>query len=125
MKKEIIISINPEHVKSIFQGTKKYEYRTKTTKSQISKLIIYATAPIKRIVGEVEVLGVLSMSPKQLWEETKEHSGITKAFFDNYFNKRTIAYAYCLGTIKVYEKQKKLEEYGLRFAPRSFVYKKL
>lgn len=124
MKKEIIVSINPEHVKNIFRGIKKYEYRTKAAKSQIEKLIIYETAPTKRIVGEVEVLGILSMSPKQLWEETKEHAGITKEYFKKYFYKKTIAYAYCLGAFKVYEKQKRLGEYGLRFAPRSYVYKK-
>ena len=39
--KKIIISINPEHVKNIINGTKKFEYRTKAAKSDVNKIIIY------------------------------------------------------------------------------------
>jgi hypothetical protein len=39
-----------------------------------------------------------------------------------YFSKNTIAYAYKLGKITVYEKEKELFEYGIKHAPQSFVY---
>ena len=48
MKKKIIISINPEHVENIINGTKKYEYRTKAAKQDISSIIIYETVPVKK-----------------------------------------------------------------------------
>ncbi len=122
MKKNIIISINPEHVKNIINGTKKYEYRTKAAKQDISKIIIYETVPVKKIVAEAEIVEVLIMKPENLWEKTKDFSGITKEFFDKYFKNKKVAYAYCLGKIKVYDKPKELIEFGLKNAPQSYVY---
>ena len=120
--KKIILSINPEHVKNIINGTKKFEYRTKVAKSNVKKIIIYETTPIKKVVAEVEMVEVLMMKPDDLWDETKEQSGITKSFFDSYFENRNVAYAYRLGKVKVYKEPKKLEEFGLKCAPRSFAY---
>lgn len=120
--KKIIISINPEHVENIINGTKKFEYRTKAAKNDVKKIIIYETTPIKKVVAEAEIVEVLMMNPEDLWNETKEQSGITKSFFDSYFENRDIAYAYRLGKVKVYDKPKSLTEFGLTYAPQSFVY---
>ena len=120
--KNIIISIHPEHVRNIINGTKKFEYRTKAAKSDVKIIIIYETAPIKKAVAEVEIVDILMMKPEELWEETKEQSGITKSFFDSYFKNRDVAYAYKLGKVKVYEQPKTLEDFGLRCAPQSFAY---
>ena len=122
MKKKIIISINPEHVENILNGTKKYEYRKIAAKQDISSIIIYETTPVKRIVAEAEIIDVLMYSPEDLWELTKEGSGISKDFFDEYFEGREVAYAYKLGKIKVYDEPKTLLDYGIKAAPQSFVY---
>lgn len=120
--RKIVISINPQHVQNILNGSKKFEYRTKAAKSDVKKIIIYETTPIKRIVAEVEIVEVLTMNPEDLWENTKEQSGITKSFFDAYFKGRKVAYAYKLGKVKQYEQPKTLKEFGLKCAPQSFVY---
>ncbi|MCI6216728.1 MAG: ASCH domain-containing protein [Mollicutes bacterium] len=120
--KKIIISINPEHVNNIINGTKRYEYRTKAAKKDVNKLIIYETMPIKKIVAEAEIVEVLSLDPNTLWEQTKDYSGISKKFFDEYFKNRSVAYAYKLGKVKVYDEPKSLIEFGLRTAPQSFAY---
>ncbi len=122
--KKIIISINPEHVNNIINGTKKYEYRTKAAKKDVNKLIIYETMPVKKVVAEAEIVEVLALEPNALWEETKDYSGITKKFFDGYFKNRKVAYAYKLGKINVYDEPKSLNEFGLRTAPQSFAYAK-
>ena len=122
MKKKILISINPEHVQNIINGTKKYEYRKIAAKQDISSIIIYETTPIKRVVAEAEIIDVLELSPEELWAQTKRESGISKEFFDKYFNGRNVAYAYRLGEIKVYNEPKTLLEYGIKAAPQSFVY---
>lgn len=122
MKKKILISINPEHVQNIIKGIKKYEYRKIAAKRDISSIIIYETTPVKRIVAEAEIIDVLMYSPEELWKLTKEESGISKEFFDEYFEGREIAYAYKLGKIKVYDEPKTLLDYGIKAAPQSFVY---
>lgn len=122
MKKKILISINPEHVENILNGTKKYEYRKIAAKKDISSIIIYETTPVKRIVAEAEIIDVLMFTPEELWVQTKNASGIDKVFFDEYFKGREVAYAYKLGKVKKYETPKTLMEYGIKAAPQSFVY---
>ena len=122
MKKNIIISINPKHVLNIINNTKKFEYRKRAAKQDINKIIIYETVPVKKVVAEAEILEVLKMEPELLWSETKEYSGITKEFFDNYFKNKNIAYAYRLGKVKVYDKPKELIEFGIKYAPQSYAY---
>lgn len=122
MKKKILISINPEHVQNIINGTKKYEYRKIAARQDISSIIIYETTPIKKIVAEAEIVEVIMLSPEELWAQTKDASGISKQFFDEYFQNREIAYAYKLGKIKVYDEPKTLFEYGIKAAPQSFMY---
>ena len=119
---KIIVSINPRHVNNIINGSKRYEYRTRIASKDVKKLLIYETAPIKKVVAEVDVIEVLSLDPDTLWEQTKDYSGISKEFFDEYFKNRSAAYAYKLGKVKVYDEPKSLIEFGLRTAPQSFAY---
>ena len=120
--KRILISINPEHVENIINGKKKYEYRKIAAKQDVSSIIIYETTPIKRIVAEAEITEVIMLPPEQLWQETKQSAGITKGFFDEYFQGRQMAYAYKLGKITVYKEPKRLIDFGVKSAPQSFIY---
>ena len=122
MKRKILISINPEHVANIINGTKKYEYRRVAAKQDVSSIIIYETFPIKRIVAEAEIEDVLMLSKEKLWDVTKDESGISKEFYDEYFKEKEIAYAYKLGKVTVYDTPKLLSDYNIKCAPQSFVY---
>lgn len=90
--KTILLSIHPCYVEKIFSGEKMFEYR-KNIPTDISHIIIYATVPVKNIVALVEVDSVLKGSPQEIWEKTKNNSGITKDFFMSYFNQKRDAYA--------------------------------
>ena len=122
MIRKILISINPKHVENIINGSKKFEYRKVAAKQDISSIVIYETTPVKRIVAEAEIIDVLILSPDELWKQTKQSSGISKEFFDEYFKGKKIAYAYKLGKVKVYETPKTLLDYGVKNAPQSFIY---
>lgn len=118
----ILLSINPNHVENIMNGTKEYEFRKKACKRQVDKILIYSTTPIMRVVGEADVEDVLIDTPEVIWEKTEEKSGIDKAFFDQYYEDREQAVAYKLINVKKYEKPKELEEFGILNAPQSFRY---
>lgn len=119
---KILISIKPKYVKKILNGTKRYEFRTKAAKEDVSSMIIYSTSPTMKVVAEAQILDVLEMNPNELWTETKKYGGIKKKDFDNYFKNRKVGYAYKLGEIKVFNEPQTLNDYGLSFAPQSFVY---
>ena len=118
----ILLSIKPEYVKRIFDGTKKYEFRKHLAQKNVSKIIVYSTFPEMKIVGEVQVTKTLTMAKTPLWELTKKHAGISRAKYRKYFEKSHTAYAYVIGETILYDTPKKLEDYGLAHAPQSFVY---
>lgn len=122
MESKIIISINPEHVENIFNGTKKYEYRKQNPSKKITKMLIYETNPKKKIVWEVEILDIHIGTPNDIWELTKEYSGINKIFFYKYFKNKETSYAYKLGKVKKYKVPKELKEFGISHPPQSFIY---
>ena len=120
--RKIVISINPIYVQSILNGTKRIEYRTRVSKEDINSLIIYETFPVKKVVAEVEVLGIIALSPQKLWDLTHEYGGISKKDYDIYFKDRKIAYAYKLGKINVFDSPLDIKLFGLKTAPQSFAY---
>ena len=119
---KILLSINPQHVANIVQGKKCYEYRKKSCKRKVDKIVIYSTSPVKQIIGEVEVLDTLEMDKEELWKLTKEQSGITKRFYNAYFSGKTTAVAYKLGAVLEYKTPQLLTEIGVKVAPQSFMY---
>lgn len=119
---KVLISIKPEYVNRILNGTKKYEYRRMLAKKNVSSLIIYSTWPVMEIVGEVEVIGTIEMAPSSLWEKTKKEAGISRKKYREYFKGRKKACAYALGKVTKYEPNKKLLDIGVQQAPQSFLY---
>lgn len=120
----ILLSINPEHVDSIFKGVKKYEFRKVRSRRPVKRIVIYATAPVCRVVGEAEVEDVVQGPPDDVWTTTKDLSGISKELFDAYYRGRESAFAYKLGCVSRYATPRRLEEIGVSTAPQSFVYLK-
>ena len=120
---KILMPINPEYVDEILAGRKKYEYRKiKAKRTNIDKMIIYSTSPVMKVVAEVEIKGILQENPEQLLELTKNYSGVTKEFYNQYYKNKNIAIAYELGKIVKYEKPKDLIDIGINYIPQSFVY---
>lgn len=120
--RRILLSINPEYVERILSGEKRYEYRRKLANDDVEVIIIYATSPIMKIVGEVKVDGKIAMAPNALWEKTKKYPGITRKKYREYFSGCKKAYAYKLGQVSKYEKARLLSDIGIVQAPQSFLY---
>ena len=72
----ILLSIKPEYANKIFDGQKHYEYRKRIPKKEVSKIVVYSSAPEQAVIGEVEVVKTLKMKPTPLWNSTKANAGI-------------------------------------------------
>jgi len=117
--RKMLLSINPEHVQNILNGSKKFEFRKVQCCPDVKKIIIYATSPVMKVVGEVDIINVIVDTPEKVWELT---SGISKLFFDKYYQNKEIAVAYQLGNVKQYDQPLTLADIGVGFAPQSFIY---
>ena len=84
MKDTIIISIKPKYIEKILSGEKKYEFR-KSFPDGVEAMLIYATNPIKRIVGIAFVEKVMRGRKKEIWDETRVYGGIKEKEYVDYF----------------------------------------
>jgi len=119
---QMLLSINPEYVASILAGKKLYEYRKFRCRSDVDKIIIYATAPQKQVVGEAEIEDILEDNVLTIWRLTKEYSGVSYNFFRSYYKGKKTAVAYRLKNLVVYDQPRTLEDIGVSCAPQSYRY---
>ncbi|WP_458031134.1 ASCH domain-containing protein, partial [Providencia stuartii] len=95
---KVLLSIKPEFVSKILEGTKKYEFRKGMFKnSSVTSVVIYSTLPVGQVVGEFSIEHVLEDTPPSIWKITEEYSGISKSFFDEYFQEKSKAFAIQIG----------------------------
>ena len=119
---KVLMSINPIHAERILSGTKKYEFRKTRCKLPIDTIVIYATAPIMKVLGEVKVKSVIEELPQIVWEKTETAAGIDLSFFNRYYKDRNKAVAYELGEVTKFPSSKALRDYGLKVPPQSYAY---
>lgn len=101
---KVLLSIKPEYAEKILQGKKKYEFRKAIFKNpNVKTVVIYATMPVGKVVGEFDFDEVLSDSPSAIWSETRNFSGISKSFFNSYFSGRKTAHAIKVREVRRYE----------------------
>lgn len=121
---KVLLSIKPEYAHKILSGSKHYEFRKAVFKdSRVNTVVIYATKPLGKVIGEFDIESVIQDEPQSLWEQTKEFSGITKLFFDEYFDGREKAFAIKIKSTSTYDEPKNLKDFlpnGI--APQSFCY---
>ncbi len=119
---KVLLSIKPEFVEKILDGTKKFEFRKGIFKNNnVKSVVIYATMPVGLIIGEFDIKNIIEDEPVNLWKKTAHHAGISKSFFDSYFEQRKKAFAIEIGNIRIYEAPIKLSSMGIS-APQSYRY---
>jgi type I restriction enzyme S subunit len=91
---DVLLSIKPRYVKSIFEREKRYEFRKTIFKNRgINRIFIYSSSPVKKIVGTFEIGGILEDHPVDLWDTVKEFAGIDNRDFFAYFEGKSRAFA--------------------------------
>jgi Uncharacterized conserved protein len=86
--KNVIISIKPEYALKILSGEKTIELRRRFPVDQIEGgiAIIYASSPIKQIIGYAVIEKVEELSINKLWRSHGSSACVTKEFFYSYFD---------------------------------------
>lgn len=119
----VILSIKPEFANKIFNGSKKYEFRRSIFKNpSVKKIIVYASSPIQKVIGEFEIDSILMDDLDSLWKRTKKHSGISKEFFFSYFSQKEIGYAIKIKKTKKYKTPLCLRRDFRIIPPQSYAY---
>ncbi|MEG3169198.1 ASCH domain-containing protein [Sphingomonas sp. PAMC26645] len=91
---KVLLSIKPEFAERIFDGSKRFEFRRSVFRDRsVQTVVLYVTRPVGMIIGEFDVARIITATPDGLWEHTSEYAGISREFFDSYFDGRPSANA--------------------------------
>jgi predicted transcriptional regulator len=82
----ILVSLEPRHAESIFDGSKRVELRRRAMHvTPGATMWMYAKLPIGSVVGKVRIEETRAGTPHALWRKFGSVSGISKAEFFSYF----------------------------------------
>ena len=119
---KMLLSIKPEYVNKIISGQKKYEFRKFRCREGIDTIVIYATAPVKKVIGEIALLDIIEGDVEYIWRKTRDFGGILEKDYKAYYQGRKVAIAYQLGEVTLYDEPMELKDLGLDYVPQSFAY---
>jgi len=119
----VLLSIKPEFADKIFNGSKKFEFRRVIFKNpNVKKVIVYASSPVQKVIGEFEIDEIISHAPTDLWHKTKKHSGISENYFFEYFADKKKGFAIKIKSPVKYENPKCIKAHFKVAPPQSFLY---
>lgn len=123
---KVLLSIKPRFAELIFEGVKRFEFRKAIFKNpHVKTVVVYASSPVQKVIGEFSFDEILEYDPSTLWKKTKNHSGITEHYFDEYFANRATGYAIKITDVKEYEEPLCLKgDFNIQYPPQSFMYLK-
>lgn len=100
-RKYLFIAVKPEYANKLISGKKDIELRKMKPNVQPGDyVIIYASAPVKAVVGFGKVKTIIMCSPQEMWNKHSERLGIDKQGFYLYYNGYNIAVGIELEMIK-------------------------
>lgn len=124
MQISVLLSVKPRFANAILDGAKSFEFRRLLfRKREVKRVVIYASSPVQKVIGEFQVEEVLSMEPEELWSVTCHAAGLEKEKFDEYFAGRGTAHALRVSRPQRYPEPLDLMSVcGIRRPPQSFQY---
>lgn len=120
---DVILSIKPIYAYQILAGTKKVEFRKRGFKEKVRRVYIYASVPIKQIVGYFTLSDIDEDTPTHLWQKYQEVGGIAKEDFFSYYANNASGCAFLIKSVTPFKVGKSPNDFIDNFiAPQSFIY---
>ena len=119
----VLLSIKPEYAEMILNGDKTVELRRVIFKEDVDRVYLYATYPIKRVVGYFIISDVFKDRIANLWSKFRGYCGIDSNEFFKYFIDKEYGYAIEIKESHRISKPIELNEIQKELTPpRSFCY---
>jgi predicted transcriptional regulator len=119
------MAIRPQFARLILNGKKKVEFRKTRLASDVSHVLIYATVPLKEIIGFFEVNRIQEGVPDDLWKIYQDVAGIEEQVFRRYYGSAPRGIAIEVGRVFVLSKPVPFKRIAGKLkatAPQSFRY---
>lgn len=127
MSKVIVVSIKPEFVSKIFDGSKRIELRKSCPAASPGDLmIVYSTSPEMAVVGICKIQEVIKSSPEEIWEKHSDLLGIDIGRFNDYYSNSAYAIGIVIENAKRFKSKIPLSRIKAQFPrfmpPQTFKY---
>jgi predicted transcriptional regulator len=94
----VLLSVKPRFAEQILDGTKRVEFRRAWAVEPVGLAVVYASSPVQRLVGIVEVEGTVIGSPTAVWTKCRARGpGLERKELMEYFSEKSQAYGVLLG----------------------------
>lgn len=117
-----LLSIKPTYADAILEGRKKVEFRKTKFQRAVTHIVIYATAPIKRVIGWFTTGDFHESSPARLWRRFSAVGGIARVPFQTYFEGRKTGVAIDVHKPRRLKTSVSLARITSKPPPQSYVY---
>ena len=118
-----LMSIHPAYAEAIFDGAKTVEFRKRRLAADIKTVIVYATAPVSRVLGTFDIDEIVVDSPAEIWTRYGSHGVIEQSAFFDYYEGKEIAVAIVVEGATSFDEPLPLKEVDPgSTAPQSFTY---
>lgn len=123
----LFLSIKPTFARRILAGTKTIELRrVRPNVTPGDHVLIYSSSPEMALLGSARVEEILSDAPNNLWDRVKDHGGVSRKEYDDYFSGATAAIGIRLGDVQPLSRPIPLRELRERWPwlrpPQSYRY---
>lgn len=118
-----LMSLHPQYAKRILLGSKKVEFRKRRLAEDVEIVLIYATAPVQRVVGMFSIKSTIEGTPEEIWLQAGEVGGIAHADYEAYYRASAKAVALLVKNPKVFVRPLPLRDISPTLVPpQSFNY---
>ena len=90
-KRTIVLPILPVYADGIMNGSKRVEFRKRNVPIATSRVVLYATLPVGRVVGVIEVVAIHEVEPTIAWSQYSSIGGIEQTEFFEYYKNTPLA----------------------------------
>jgi predicted transcriptional regulator len=119
----VLLPIKPRFAKPILGGLKRVEFRKKRFARRPSHVVVYASSPVKKVVGFFEVSDLETAPIRELWRRYESSGGIQAAEFFEYYGSGREGVAISVGRVTVLAEPMELAELGLgERPPQNYAY---
>jgi len=117
------LSVHPQFASRIMSGEKRIEFRKVNFAEKVTHVVVYATAPVGKILGYFEVESVDVDKVNILWSRYSSDGGISKNAFFEYFGDSRKGVAIGVGNTFVCSKPMNLSNLSKSTTPpQNFIY---
>jgi predicted transcriptional regulator len=118
-----LLPIQPRFANAILRGEKRVEFRRRPFGRNVEYVVVYASSPVRGIVGSFRVSGIEEGCPGDIWEDYKEVGGIERDEYFRYYAGAERAFAIGIERVCVLDKPLSLQQLSRELkAPQSYTY---